>query len=204
MLFTDKTDTKSITKGKDIPIRFPTDEELLNRSSIDVTDAKTREFYKGKTVLVTGGGGSIGSELSRKIAECSPKRLIIFDINENNAFDIQQELAAIYGDELDLVIEIGSVQDMARLECVFEKHCPEIVFHAAAHKHVPFMEHSFGYQSPVATAANAGFAGGSVHTALTGTQFAVYIIHNHPVLWAYHTMHSFFSQVFGPEWRFSI
>ena len=93
-------------------------------------------------MLVTGGGGSIGSELSRKIAECSPKRLIIFDINENNAFDIQQELATIYGDGLDLAIEIGSVQDKARLECVFAKHRPEIVFHAAAHKHVPFMEHS--------------------------------------------------------------
>ena len=123
-------------------IRFPTDEELLQRSIIDVTNSETREFYKGKTVLVTGGGGSIGSELSRKIAECSPKKLVIFDIYENNAFDIQQELIATYGEELDLVIEIGSVQDKARLDTVFKAHKPEIVFHAAAHKHVPLMEHS--------------------------------------------------------------
>ena len=123
-------------------IRFPTDEELLQRSIIDVTDSETCEFYKGKTVLVTGGGGSIGSELSRKIAECSPKKLVIFDIYENNAFDIQQELIATYGEELDLVIEIGSVQDKARLDTVFAVHKPEIVFHAAAHKHVPLMEHS--------------------------------------------------------------
>lgn len=141
MLFK-KTNRQKSIGDRNTAIRFPTDEELLKRSSIDVTDSKTREFYKGKTVLVTGGGGSIGSELSRKIAECSPKRLVIFDIYENNAFDIQQELIGIYGDELDLVIEIGSVQDKARLDTVFATHKPEIVFHVAAHKHVPLMEHS--------------------------------------------------------------
>ena len=141
MLFK-KTNRQKSIGDRNTAIRFPTDEELLKRSSIDVTDSKTREFYKGKTVLVTGGGGSIGSELSRKIAECSPKRLVIFDIYENNAFDVQQELIGIYGDELDLVIEIGSVQDKARLDTVFATHKPEIVFHAAAHKHVPLMEHS--------------------------------------------------------------
>jgi len=117
-------------------------EDLLFRSTINVTDDTTRDFYKDKVVLVTGGGGSIGSELSRQIAKCAPKKLIIFDIYENNAYDIQQELMQRYSDELDLVIEIGSVRDRARLEAVFAAYRPNIVFHAAAHKHVPLMEHS--------------------------------------------------------------
>lgn len=117
-------------------------EDLLFRNAINVTDEATRSFYEGKTVLVTGGGGSIGSELSRQIAKCSPKKLVIFDIYENNAYDIQQELGRKYGDTLDLAIEIGSVRDRARLEAVFAYYKPEIVFHAAAHKHVPLMEHS--------------------------------------------------------------
>ena len=141
MLFTNKNKPKSIADGRNLTFSFPTDEELLSRSSIDLTDSATREFYRNKTVLITGGGGSIGSELSIKIAECSPKKLIILDINENNAFDIQQELLGAYGDELDLVIEIGSIQDKPRLDSIFAKHRPEIVFHAAAHKHVPMMEH---------------------------------------------------------------
>jgi FlaA1/EpsC-like NDP-sugar epimerase len=92
-----------------------------------------------KTILVTGGGGSIGSELCRQIAAHNPKRLIIFDIYENNAYDIQQELREEYP-ELDLVVLIGSVRDSKRLEQVFKKYKPEVVYHAAAHKHVPLME----------------------------------------------------------------
>ena len=117
-------------------------EDLLFRNAINVTDQTTRDFYKDKVVLVTGGGGSIGSELSRQIARCEPKRLIIFDIYENNAYDIQQELIQRYGTSLDLCIEVGSVRDVARLDAVFSYYKPNIVFHAAAHKHVPLMEHS--------------------------------------------------------------
>ena len=96
----------------------------------------------GKTALVTGGGGSIGSELCRQIAQCGPKRIVIFDIYENNAYDIQQELTREYGSLLSLSVEIGSVRDRVRLESVFKNYRPEIVFHAAAHKHVPLMEQS--------------------------------------------------------------
>ena len=117
-------------------------EDLLFRNTINVTDDATKDFYKDKVVLVTGGGGSIGSELSRQIAKCEPKRLIIFDIYENNAYDIQQELIQRYGNSIDLSIEIGSVRDVARLDAVFAHYRPDIVFHAAAHKHVPLMEHS--------------------------------------------------------------
>ena len=117
-------------------------EDLLFRNAINVTDESTRAFYKDKVVLVTGGGGSIGSELSRQIAKCEPKKLIIFDIYENNAYDIQQELLQRYGDRLDICIEIGSVRDAARLDALFASYRPHIVFHAAAHKHVPLMEHS--------------------------------------------------------------
>ena len=117
-------------------------EDLLFRKPLDINNQSEFNYYKEKTVLVTGGGGSIGSELCRQIAKCSPKRLIIFDIYENNAYDIQQELTRKYGDALDLCVEIGSVRDPIRLECVFENYRPDIVFHAAAHKHVPLMEHS--------------------------------------------------------------
>ncbi len=117
-------------------------EDLLFRDSIKVNDEITKAFYTGKTVLVTGGGGSIGSELCRQIAKLSPARLIIFDIYENNAYDIQQELIRRHGAKLNLSVEIGSVRERARLEAVFAHYRPEIVFHAAAHKHVPLMEHS--------------------------------------------------------------
>ncbi len=117
-------------------------EDLLFRDSLIVNDEATRAFYEGKTVLVTGGGGSIGSELCRQIAKTSPARLVIFDIYENNAYDIQQELIRRHGTTLKLSVEIGSVRDRARLEAVFAHYKPEIVFHAAAHKHVPLMEHS--------------------------------------------------------------
>ena len=117
-------------------------EDLLFRNTINVTDEATKAFYRDKVVLVTGGGGSIGSELSRQVAKCNPKKLIVFDIYENNAYDIQQELLQRYGNGIDLVVEIGSVRDRARLESVFAAYKPNIVFHAAAHKHVPLMEHS--------------------------------------------------------------
>ncbi len=117
-------------------------EDLLFRDAINVNSEKTREYYKGKTVMVTGGGGSIGSELCRQIAKCSPKRLIILDIYENNAYDIQQELVRKYGERLDLVVEIASVRDRLRLDDIFKLYSPDVVFHAAAHKHVPLMERS--------------------------------------------------------------
>ena len=117
-------------------------EDLLFRDSIRVFDKETRALYSDHVILVTGGGGSIGSELCRQIAKCSPRKLIIFDIYENNAYDIEQELRRKYGTSLDLSVEIGSVRDRARLDAVFAYYRPEIVFHAAAHKHVPLMEHS--------------------------------------------------------------
>ena len=117
-------------------------EDLLFRSPLTINDAQAFNYYKDKTVLVTGGGGSIGSEICRQLAKCNLKRLIIFDIYENNAYDIQQELKRKYGETLDLCVEIGSVRDRIRLECIFKNYQPQIVFHAAAHKHVPLMEQS--------------------------------------------------------------
>ena len=99
------------------------------------------EFINGKTILVTGGGGSIGSELCRQIAAHSPKQLIIFDIYENNAYAIEQELKANYP-QLNLAVIIGSVRDSRRVNQVFKTYRPEVVYHAAAHKHVPLMETS--------------------------------------------------------------
>ena len=117
-------------------------EDLLFRDTIQINDSKAKDFYKDKTILVTGGGGSIGSELCRQIAKLSPRKLIIFDIYENNAYDIQQELIRTYGSKLDLEVIIGSVRDAARLDSVFAEFNPQIVLHAAAHKHVPLMERS--------------------------------------------------------------
>ena len=118
--------------------------DLLQRSTHEVGNQAVSQFYRGKTVLVTGGGGSIGSELCRQIAKSEPKKLVIFDFYENNAYDIQQELLRTYGDSLDLAVEIGSVRDADRLDKLFCKYRPDVVFHAAAHKHVPLMEHSGG------------------------------------------------------------
>lgn len=117
-------------------------EELLFRDALALDDVGVKEYYEGKCVLVTGGGGSIGSELCRQIAACRPAKLVIFDIYENNAYEIQQELKRAYGDELSLCVEIGSVRDEERLEMLFSCHKPQVVFHAAAHKHVPLMETS--------------------------------------------------------------
>lgn len=117
-------------------------EELLFRDSIHVENPQTKAFYTGKTVLVTGGGGSIGSELCRQIAALQPKKLAILDIYENNAYDMQQELIRKYGDSLNLEVIIASVRDVDRLDHIFSELRPDLVFHAAAHKHVPLMEHS--------------------------------------------------------------
>lgn len=117
-------------------------EDLLGRDPIKVDMAEVFRQLTGKTILVTGGGGSIGSELCRQIAAHNPKQLIIFDIYENNAYAIQQELVRKYGDKLNLVTLIGSVRDSRRLDMIFDKYRPDIVYHAAAHKHVPLMEAS--------------------------------------------------------------
>ncbi|MEG2075215.1 MAG: nucleoside-diphosphate sugar epimerase/dehydratase [Victivallaceae bacterium] len=116
-------------------------EELLGREPIQVAAADIENHLSGKIVLVTGGGGSIGSELCRQIAKNKPSQLLVFDIYENNAYDIEQELKRKFP-ELNLLTLIGSVRDSKRLKQIFEEYQPEIVFHAAAHKHVPLMETS--------------------------------------------------------------
>ena len=121
----------SIAKLRNVEI-----EDLLGRDPIRVNLDEIMGYVSGKVVLVTGGGGSIGSELCRQVASHNPKQLIIFDIYENNAYDIQLELKEKYPD-LDLVVLIGSVRNTHRIETVFEKYRPDIVYHAAAHKHVP-------------------------------------------------------------------
>ncbi len=115
--------------------------DLLGREPIKVNMDEICTYIEGKVVLVTGGGGSIGSELCRQVAKHHPKQLVIFDIYENNAYDIEQELRKNCPD-LNLVVLIGSVRDSRRIEGVFAKYRPQIVYHAAAHKHVPLMENS--------------------------------------------------------------
>ncbi|MBR2043734.1 MAG: polysaccharide biosynthesis protein [Clostridia bacterium] len=116
-------------------------EDLLGRDPIKLENDGMKEFFAGKTVLVTGGGGSIGSELCRQIAANKPEKLIIFDIYENNAYDIQNEILRTFP-ELELHVRIGSVRDTRRIEQIFRDFHPHIVYHAAAHKHVPLMEDS--------------------------------------------------------------
>ena len=116
-------------------------EDLLGREPIKVDMNEIFQYLKGKVILVTGGGGSIGSELCRQIAGHNPKQLIIFDVYENNAYDIEQELKSKYPD-LNLKVLIGSVRDSRRVNSIFRTYKPEIVYHAAAHKHVPLMETS--------------------------------------------------------------
>ena len=117
-------------------------EELLFRKPIVVADERTNAYYKGKVVLITGGGGSIGSELCRQLAKMKPKKIIILDIYENGAYDVQQELKIAYGNSLDLQIEICSITHKKALKRVFDKYHPQIIINAAAHKHVPLMEHN--------------------------------------------------------------
>ena len=117
-------------------------EDLLFRNALKIRDSGMDNYYRGKTILVTGGGGSIGSEICRQIAKRHPKKLIILDIYENNAYDIQQELIRRYKDKLDLSVEIASVREPERIDAIVDYYRPQIIFHAAAHKHVPLMEHS--------------------------------------------------------------
>ncbi len=130
------TGTVSVSQMKDIAV-----EDLLGREPVKVDMKEIYDFIQGKTILVTGGGGSIGSELCRQIASHEPKQLIIFDIYENNAHAIQLELRDKYP-KLNLEVLIGSVRDSRRINQVFEKYKPDVVYHAAAHKHVPLMEDS--------------------------------------------------------------
>ena len=117
-------------------------EDLLFRKQIQVVDENTKAYFKNKVVLITGGGGSIGSELCRQLAKMNPKQVVILDIYENGVYDVQQELKLIYKNELDLEVEIASITDRQAMRMVFEKHHPQIVINAAAHKHVPLMENN--------------------------------------------------------------
>lgn len=125
-----------LAQGKNINL-----EDLLGREPIRFSDFEVNELIRDKICMVTGGGGSIGSELCRQIARHNPKKLIIVDIYENNAYDIQQELLTNHSD-VDLDVRIASVRDYDKMKCLFEMFKPQLVFHAAAHKHVPLMETS--------------------------------------------------------------
>lgn len=117
-------------------------EELLFRAPRKLTNEKTDAYYNDKVILVTGGGGSIGSELCRQIVKMGPKKLIILDVYENGAYDLQQELRIAYGNEPGISVEIASITDSKAMERVFSKYHPQIVINAAAHKHVPLMENN--------------------------------------------------------------
>ncbi len=130
------------TAGKKRYLREFDIEELLFRKPIQISEELTHAYYKDKVILITGGGGSIGSELCRQLAKMSPKQIILLDIYENGAYDVQQELRIAYGKALDVRIEICSITNYKALERVFEAYHPEIVINAAAHKHVPLMEHN--------------------------------------------------------------
>ena len=138
-------DTSSIGDGTTSYVNQIRDinvEDLLGRDPIRFDNKDIRDFIEGKVCMVSGGGGSIGSELVRQIAKYNPKQVIIVDIYENNAYDIQQELRMEYGDKLNLVTLIASVRDYFRMNQIFKKYKPQVVFHAAAHKHVPLMENN--------------------------------------------------------------
>jgi len=150
----------SLSQLRDVEIS-----DLLGREQIRVNNQECFDALNGKVVLVTGGGGSIGSELSRQIAAAKPKKLIIFDIYENNAYEIQQELKRKLPD-LNLEVLIGSVRNTLRVEGVMEKYRPDFVFHAAAHKHVPLME-----DSPCEAIKNNVF--GTYKTAVAADKYGV-------------------------------
>ena len=126
-----------ITKFRDVDIA-----DLLGRDEVKVNNDEIMHSIHGKIVMVTGGGGSIGSELCRQIAAAGPKQLIIFDIYENNIYDIEQELRRKYHETLDLVALVGSVRNTNRVNYILNKYKPDVIYHAAAHKHVPLMETS--------------------------------------------------------------
>ena len=130
---------ESSEKGKRQLREFDIEDLLFRRSSHPI-DEKTAEWYRGKNVLITGGGGSIGSELARQIAKAGPKRLVVLDIYENGVYEIEQELKYTYGDRLNLRVKIANICDRKEMEKIFSNNTPDIVLHAAAHKHVPMME----------------------------------------------------------------
>lgn len=148
----------SVSKLREVQI-----EDLLGRDSIQVNLCEIMGYVSNKVILVTGGGGSIGSELCRQIASHNPKQLVIVDIYENNAYDIQQELKRTYP-ELNLAVLIGSVRNTHRINTIFEEYRPQIVYHAAAHKHVPLME-----DSPNEAIKNNVF--GTYKTALAASRY---------------------------------
>lgn len=127
----------SMSKVRDVEI-----DDLLGREPVDLDIDSIASYLKDKTVLITGGGGSIGSELCRQIAKFHPSRMVILDIYENNAYEIQQELKAIYGKKLKFEVRIGSVRERETVFSIVEEVKPNVIFHAAAHKHVPLMEES--------------------------------------------------------------
>lgn len=133
--------SKSLTTSLSKEVRPVNYEDLLGRDPIKVNQEGINSFIKDKIVMVTGGGGSIGSELCRQIIKYNPKKLLILDIYENNAYEIQMELERHYP-EADISTLIGSIRDYDRMEAIFSKYRPDIVYHAAAHKHVPLMEKS--------------------------------------------------------------
>ncbi len=130
------------TPGARMQMREFDIEELLFRKPITMQDERTSAYYEDKVILITGGGGSIGSELCRQLAKMNPKRIIILDIYENGAYDVQQELKIAYGNSLDLKVEIASINNRRAMERVFKTYRPQIVINAAAHKHVPLMENN--------------------------------------------------------------
>ncbi len=136
-LFLDEEQPKLMHQFNDIKV-----EDLLGRDPVTFDNEDVRNIIKDKVCMITGGGGSIGSELARQIAVYNPKQIIIIDIYENNAYDIQQELLMDYGKSLDVVTLIASVRDKEKMKIIFEQYKPQLVFHAAAHKHVPLMETS--------------------------------------------------------------
>ena len=156
---------KLFTKAREIEIT-----DLLGRDPIQVVDDRTIKFYQNKVVLITGGGGSIGSELCRQVAKMNPRQIIILDIYENCAYDIQQELKMKYGSSLDLQVEIISITNYSALERVFDRYRPNIVIMAAAHKHVPLMEHNV-----IEAVENNVF--GTLNTVLLAEKYEVDRVH---------------------------
>lgn len=161
------TDFSQQHSGRHIPaVREVEIEDLLGRQPVQLDNPRIADFIRDKTVLVTGGGGSIGSELCRQIAEYQPARLVIVDIAENTTYELQNDLLYRFGDKLAMNVEIASVRDLNRMEQIFEKYRPQVVFHAAAHKHVPLME-----SSPAEAVKNNVF--GTYNTALTARNYGV-------------------------------
>lgn len=133
--------SKSLTTSLTQKVREVNYEDLLGRDAVDIKNKELGNFIDGKTVMVTGGGGTIGSELCRQIAANKPDKLLVVDIYENTAYELQMELKRKHP-EIDVRVLIASIRDYDRMECIFKKYNPQIVYHAAAHKHVPLMEYS--------------------------------------------------------------